>query len=123
MKISFGNIPQNWSEENVEKVFSAFGKSESIQIKKDKKLGVSLGYGSLEMEDGAAKKAIAELNGKEFEGKKIAVVDANELQREQEQKNKGKASASTGKIQGSKSVGGFSGTTVPRRSGGGGRGK
>ncbi len=123
MKISFGNIPQNWSEENVEKVFSAFGKAESIQIKKDKKLGVSLGYGSLEMEDGGGKKAIAELNGKEFEGKKIAVVDANELQREQEEKNKGKLNASTGKIQGSKSVGGFSGATVPRRSGGGGRGK
>lgn len=122
MKISFGNIPQNWSEENLEKIFSAFGKPESIHIKKDKKLGVSLGYGSLEMEDSAAKKAIADLNGKEFEGKKIAVVDANELQKEQDEKNKGKLNVTTGKIQGSKTSGGFSGTTV-RRTGGGGRGK
>lgn len=124
MKISFGNIPQNWTEKDIEKLFSEFGAVESISIKKDKKLGVSLGFGSLQMDDASAKKAIDSLNGKEFEEKKIAVVDASDLQTDKDDKNKSKNNTSgAGKIHGSKTSGGFSGGGMVRRTGGGGRGK
>lgn len=124
MKISFGNLSQNVSEDQLKKLFSEYGEVESLTIKRDKKTGVSLGYGHLEMEDSVAHKAIHELNGKEIDGKAIAVVDANALQAEQDAKNKAKIQTSGGKIQGTKVPGNFggSGGTV-RKTGGGGRGK
>jgi cold-inducible RNA-binding protein len=124
MKISFGNLSQNVTEEELTKLFSEYGEVKALVIKKDKKTGTSLGFGHLEMDDSGAHKAIHALNGKEFAGKPLAVVDANELQSEQDSKQKSKAQGSTGKIHGGKAAGGFGGTgSTVRRTGGGGRGK
>ncbi|TGM16903.1 RNA-binding protein, partial [Leptospira selangorensis] len=74
MKLSIGNLPQTLTDEALEKLLSAFGIVTHLQIKRDKLTKVSLGYGTAEMADADAEKAIASLNGKELEGKKIVLV-------------------------------------------------
>jgi len=122
MKLSIGNLPQSLSEKDLETLFTEFGSPESISIKRDKKTGTSLGYGSLEMEDGAALKAIEILNGKEIQEKKIVVVDSATLTNpKHSDKNKDKNTGSS-KYYGSQTSENSS-ISTPRRSGGGGRGK
>ncbi|TGJ99408.1 RNA-binding protein [Leptospira semungkisensis] len=119
MKISVGNLPQELTEEELEKLFSKFGKPEHISIKKDKLTGRSLGYGSLEMEDEAGKKAVEALNKHEISGKAITVVDADEWKKEFDKKQSVKGGPSQNKVQSSQTKGGFSSSV--RRTGG--RGK
>lgn len=123
MKLSIGNIPQSLSEDDLKKLFSEFGEITHLVLKRDKKTGTSLGYGSLELPDEGAQKAISSMNGKEIEGKKLVVVDSVALQQSHDSDKAGKGSGSSGKINPkSGSSGGFTGS-APRRSGGGGRGK
>jgi cold-inducible RNA-binding protein len=120
MKLSIGNIPQTLKEEDLEKLFAEFGKVESVSIKRDKMTGTSLGYGSIEIADESAEKAIQAINGKEIDGKKIAVVSASTLAGTNgSEKLKDKSSQSQ-KVNPRSAQGGFSGV---RKSGGGGRGK
>ncbi|TGM99263.1 RNA recognition motif domain-containing protein [Leptospira yasudae] len=122
MKISVGNLPQELTEDELKKIFSEFGTVQEAHIKKDKTTGRSLSYGSVEMEDVAGAKAVAALNKKEIQGKQIAVVDSEELKKEFEKKQTLKGGgASSGKIHGNQSKGGFSGGATVRRTGG--RGK
>ena len=120
MKLSIGNLPQSFTDEDLKKLFSGFGEITHLSIKRDKKTGTSLGYGSLELPDENGLKAIESLNGKEIEGKKIAVVDSASLLSKDSNKNKDKATSQ--KINQKATGGGFVGGAV-RRSGGGGRGK
>jgi cold-inducible RNA-binding protein len=125
MRISVGNISQTLTEEDLKKLFSEYGDVEEVIIKRDKKTKTSLGYGHVDMtKEEQAKIAIEKLNGKEIEGKALAVVSADQLQNEHKDKNWDKSQSNANKIQGNKvSGGGFGGVTTPRRSGGGGRGK
>jgi len=120
MKISIGNLSQTVKEDDLKKLFSSYGDVTAVHIKRDKKTNASLGYGSVEIPDKEAEKAIKGLNDKEIDGKKIVLIDSEKLRVQNQDKNWDKSSG-TGKIHGQKS-GGFSGSTV-RRSGGGGRGK
>ncbi|TGK13987.1 RNA-binding protein [Leptospira fletcheri] len=120
MKISVGNLPQDWSEEDLQKLFSEFGQTQHISIKRDKLTGRSLGYGSLEMEDESAKKALNALNKKEISGKTLAVVDSEEWKKEFEKKQSLKGGSGGTKVLGSQTKGGFSGSGIRRT---GGRGK
>ncbi|EPG75480.1 hypothetical protein LEP1GSC050_1619 [Leptospira broomii serovar Hurstbridge str. 5399] len=120
MKISVGNLPQEWSEEDLKKLFSQYGEVQHVLIKKDKLTGRSLGYGSLELEDEAAKKALEALNKKEIAGKALAVVDSEEWKKEFDKKNSVKGGAGGTKVLGSQTKGGFSGSGIRRT---GGRGK
>jgi len=122
MKISFGNLSQNVTEEDLKKLFSEYGEVKSLVIKRDKKTKVSLGYGHLEMEDNAAHVAIHALNGKEIDGKAITVLDATTLQLEQNPKEKNKTQTNK-KISTTKNTGSFPAISTVRKTGGGGRGK
>ena len=82
MKISIGNLDQSVTEEELSKLFETIGEISSLTIKRDKKTRASLGYGSVEMEDSIAEKAISTLNGKELHGKAIVLVDSNQLKKE-----------------------------------------
>ncbi|XDD44094.1 RNA recognition motif domain-containing protein [Leptospira sp. WS60.C2] len=97
MKLSIGNLPQTLSDEALEKLLSAHGKVTHLQIKRDKLTKVSLGYGTAEMADADAEKAIAALNGKELEGKKIVVVNQEELTKAQNEAQKKKGSPAVAK--------------------------
>lgn len=123
MKIAFGNLSQNITESELEKIFSEFGEVKNLVIKRDKKTKVSLGYGHLEMEEEAALAAISALNGKEIDGKNLTVVESSKLQEEHSGQFP-KLTDTSSKIQAIKTPTSNKniGSTV-RKSGGGGRGK
>lgn len=75
--IFVGNLDFNTSEEELRKLFEAYGAVERISILTDRETGRSRGFGFVEManaEDG--EKAIAALNGSQVGGRKINVNEA-----------------------------------------------
>jgi cold-inducible RNA-binding protein len=77
MNIYVGNIAHEATEEDVKQTFSAYGVVSKASIVKDKFTGNSRGFGFVEMaSDEEAKKAIAELNGKELKGRPLTVNEA-----------------------------------------------
>lgn len=79
MKIFVGGLPFRLDDSALKEAFSAFGEVTSAKIITDKFTGRSRGFGFVEMsDDEAAKKAIAELNGSEIDGRTIAVNVAEE---------------------------------------------
>lgn len=111
MNIYVGNLPRFVTEETLKGLFEAFGQVTSVRLIKDKFTGDLKGFGFVDMPDqGEAEKAIADLNGTEFEGQRLKV---NEARPPKERPNRG--GGSRGGFGGSR--GGFGG---PR--GGGDRG-
>ena len=79
VKIYIGNLSYSTTEESLFGLFSGFGEVVSATIIKDKITGQSKGFGFVEISDLAqAEKAIAALNGKEFETRRIRVNFAQE---------------------------------------------
>jgi RNA recognition motif-containing protein len=77
MKIYVGNLPFSAEDESLKTLFSTFGTVEEANVIKDKFSGRSKGFGFVTItEDEGAKKAIAELNDKDFEGRNIKVSEA-----------------------------------------------
>jgi RNA recognition motif-containing protein len=79
MKIFVGGLPFRLDDSALKEAFSAFGEVTSAKVITDKFTGRSRGFGFVEMsDDESAKKAIAELNGSEIDGRTIAVNVAEE---------------------------------------------
>ncbi|MFZ0454354.1 MAG: RNA-binding protein [Ignavibacteriaceae bacterium] len=77
MNIYVGNLSQDVTEEDLNKLFSAYGKVTSVKIIKDMYSNTSKGFGFLEFsQNSEAQKAINELNSKELKGKEIVVNEA-----------------------------------------------
>lgn len=76
-KLYIGSLPYNWAAEQLEEVFKPFGKVTSSAVVADQLTKRSKGFGFIEFESVAdANKAMSALNGKEFEGRSIAVREA-----------------------------------------------
>lgn len=82
-KLYVGNLPFSATEEEVKEYFSAVGEVLSVKIISDRDTGRSRGFCFVEMQNADA--ALAELNGKEMNGRKITVSEA----REREQRSGG----------------------------------
>ena len=81
-KIYVGNLPFQITETELNDMFSQIGRVESVQIITDRQTGRSKGFGFVQMTDDAAvDKAIAEFNGKEFNGRKLTVNEARPMER------------------------------------------
>lgn len=118
MKLSIGNLPQTVTEDALMALLTPSGKVEHLTIKRDKITRVSLGYGTCEMSDEDGKKAIASLNGKEIDGKKIVVVNQEDLAREQNEAQKKKGAPAVAKPSfGRNQTTGGGNTGVQRRGG------
>ncbi len=77
MKIYVGNLSQQVSDEELQKVFEPFGKIHSLNIIKDKFSGASKGFAFVEMEAKVeAQAAIQELDGSELNGTHLIVNEA-----------------------------------------------
>ena len=76
MNIYVGNLPFTTTEEELRGIFEAYGEVETVKIILDRETGKPRGFGFVDMPDDAAKKAIAELNGKEHNGKELTVNEA-----------------------------------------------
>lgn len=76
-KLYVGNLPYNVTEERLQQHFAQHGSVISARIITDKFTGRSKGFGFVEMSsEQEAEKAIAALNGTDFEGRNIVVSEA-----------------------------------------------
>ena len=77
LNIYVGNLSFKASEGELTELFGEFGGVVSAKIISDKHTGRSRGFGFVEMESGDdAGKAIEELNGSDFQGRKLVVNEA-----------------------------------------------
>jgi RNA recognition motif-containing protein len=77
MRIYVGNLSHDTSEQTLQQVFTTYGQVISTTIITDKFTGRPRGFGFVEMPDLAqAQAAIAELNGKEVDGRTLTVNEA-----------------------------------------------
>ncbi|MBI1860633.1 MAG: RNA-binding protein [Deltaproteobacteria bacterium] len=76
-KLYVGNLPFSITEASLGDLFAPFGAVDSVRIITDRDSGRSKGFGFVEFgDDSAADKAIADLNGKEIEGRALTVNEA-----------------------------------------------
>lgn len=73
-KLFVGNLPWSLSSHSLKELFAAFGEIVDSVIISDRATGRSKGFGFVTFADEeSAKKAEAEMNGKEIEGRAIVV--------------------------------------------------
>ncbi len=77
MNIYVGNLSYNLTEDDLRALFAEFGDVTSAKLIMDRYTGQSKGFGFVEMsDDGAAQKAIDELNGRDVSGRSLTVTQA-----------------------------------------------
>ena len=77
MQIYVGNMSYETTQENLESLFAQYGSVDSVKIITDRETGRAKGFGFITMnDDSSAQNAIAELNGKEFDGRTLKVNEA-----------------------------------------------
>ena len=77
MNIYVGNLPFSTNEDELRKIFSAYGEVTSAAVIKDQFTGQSRGFGFIEMPTKEeADAAITGLNGKDFKGRPLKVNEA-----------------------------------------------
>ena len=78
-KIFVGNLSFDTSSADLEALFAQVGTCESASVITDRDTGRSRGFGFVEMSSASeAQKAIADLNGKELQGRTLNVSEAKE---------------------------------------------
>ena len=70
-----GNLPFGTTTDDLRDLFAQYGSVKSSQVVMDREKGRSRGFGFVEMNDGA-EAAIEALNGKDFQGRSLAVNEA-----------------------------------------------
>lgn len=77
MNIFIAGLNFRATDSDLASLFEEYGEVSSAKVITDRQTGRSKGYGFVEMDDNdAAAKAIAELNGAEYDGRQIAVSEA-----------------------------------------------
>lgn len=80
-KLYVGNLSYDTTDRELEQLFSAYGKVQSVQLIIDRATGRSKGFGFVEMDsEQDAKAAIAAVNGKEVGGRRLTVNEARPQQ-------------------------------------------
>jgi cold-inducible RNA-binding protein len=76
-KLYVGNLPYSVGNNDLQRLFEAHGSVVSVQVIMDRDTGRSKGFGFVEMgNDTEAQVAIADMNGKEVEGRSLTVNEA-----------------------------------------------
>ena len=74
VNIYVGNLPFGFGEEEVRQLFSEFGEIQRVSLITDRATGQSRGFGFVEMgDDSQAQAAIAALDGRDVDGRKLTV--------------------------------------------------
>ena len=90
MKLYVGNLPFSVTLDALKEAFSKFGDIEEAVIISDKFSGRSKGFGFVTFsDDEAAKKAIAEMNEKDFEGRPLKVSEAKPMEERPKRDSRG----------------------------------
>lgn len=78
-KLYIGNLAYVTTEDTLKEIFSQYGEVISATVIKDRTTQKSKGFGFVELaDDSAAKDAISSLSGREVDGRKIRVNEAEE---------------------------------------------
>lgn len=76
-RLYVGGLSYDTSDEGLRDYFAQIGGVESATVARDRYTGRSRGFGFVEMDAEAdAQKAIAELNGKDLDGRRLTVDEA-----------------------------------------------
>ena len=78
-KIYVGNLSFQTTETDLNDLFATFGRVETVSIITDRDTGRSKGFGFVTMDEEQAEKAIAELNGREHNGRALTVNEARPM--------------------------------------------
>ena len=77
MNIFVGNLSFRIIEDHIKEIFEPFGEVSRVNLVKDRETGQSRGFAFVEMPDSqSAAKAIADLNGKEWDGRVLKIDEA-----------------------------------------------
>ena len=77
MKLYVGNLSFNTTSQDLEEIFGEIGTVESANLIEDRETGRSRGFAFVEMSSKQeGEKAIADLNGKEFDGRELKINEA-----------------------------------------------
>lgn len=79
MKLYVGNLPWSIDDAKLKELFAPYGEIEEASVIVDKFSRRSKGFGFVTLADENAEKAIAEMNGKEVEGREIKVNEAKPM--------------------------------------------
>jgi len=77
-KLYVGNLSFQTTEAELKDLFTQAGEVDTVRIITDRDTGRSKGFGFVEMEEGGDK-AIAEMNGKDFNGRALTVNEARPM--------------------------------------------
>ena len=77
-KLYVGNLSFETTESELQALFGQAGSVETVRIITDRETGRSKGFGFVEMQTGGDE-AIAEMNGKEFNGRALTVNAARPM--------------------------------------------
>ena len=77
-KLYVGNLSFETTETELKELFTQSGLVETVRIITDRDTGRSEGFGFVEMQEGGDK-AIAEMNGKDFNGRALTVNEAEPM--------------------------------------------
>ncbi len=81
-RIYVGSLPYSTTSEQLEELFSQYGKTVEVAIVTDRSTGQAKGFAFVEMEnDSEADTAIQQLNGQEFGGRSLMVNEAREREK------------------------------------------
>ena len=75
-KLYVGNLPWEATEDDVHALFSTIGETMSINLIADRETGRPRGFGFVEMSAQDADQAIAQLDGRDFQGRPLKVNEA-----------------------------------------------
>ena len=78
-KIYVGNLSFQTTETDLSDLFTTFGQVEAVNIITDRDTGRSKGFGFVTMDEEQAEKAIAELNGRQHNGRALTVNEAKPM--------------------------------------------
>jgi RNA recognition motif-containing protein len=79
MNLYVSNLMSHVTENDLKQLFAAYGHVSSVKVISDRYTGVSRGFGFVTMpQQGEADKAIKELDGRNVEGRRIAVAEAKQ---------------------------------------------
>jgi RNA recognition motif-containing protein len=77
-KLYVGNLSFETTEAELKELFAQSGSVETVRIITDRDTGRSKGFGFVEMQEGGDK-AIAEMNGKDYNGRALTVNEARPM--------------------------------------------
>ena len=80
-KLYVGNLPYSFRDEDLQQAFSAHGSVSSAKVMMERDTGRSKGFGFVEMgSDAEAQAAINGMNGQQFGGRGVVVIEARPME-------------------------------------------